>query len=196
MADRYQDREGRSDGPDRNGDENRAARLRIAIENPRHQKGSAQARQREDGRLGERHESGAGDPGEDASGRRGVRVPKPESHEGEREDRRDVDPVLLDLGAVTNEGHADRERRDGERHRVPREQALRQPQEEHQRREAGDQREEPERQVARAEDPADALLGQEESDRRHLVVAERLEEQLLRGSVHQVSHERQLVEPE
>ena len=195
-ADRHDRRRDTGDGPDRHRDPQRPRGRGVAFEQPREKQRAAEAGEDQDRRLREPDEHGAQQAGGDTAAARRIRVAQPQRHQGHHDHRGHVDPVLLDLRAVADEGRADREHRHGERDRVSIEHPPRERDEEHERGEAHGQEEKPEREVALPEHAADPLLGDEKAHRRDLVVAQRLGRELRRGAVHEVADERELVEPE
>ncbi len=183
-------------GPDRHGDAQGPRGRRVALEEPGDEQRAPEAGERQHRRLREPDQSGARQPGGHTPRSCGIGLAQPQRHERHRDDRRHVDAVRLDLGAVADERSADREHRDREGHGVAVEQPPREKEEHHERREADGKQQEAEREVALPEHAADPLLGQHEAHGRDLVVAERFGGQRRRGAVDQIADDRELVEPE
>ncbi len=156
----------------------------------------AQPGEQQGRRLREPHgddpdESGAGEP---ASRRPAPGQPESDERQGDR--RGHVGRILLDLGAVGDQGGCKSEQCRGEHGGPAPEDAAGKARKERQRRQAAEQRKQAKSQFARPQEGRGALERCQESGRRHLVERERLTEQGSEGSVGHVLGEGDLVDPQ
>ena len=156
----------------------------------------AEARERQDGRLREPDCGRAGEGRAEQPQGRGRPVGEMDGHERERDRRGGVGRVLLDLGAVRDHRRAEGKEGGREDGGPARKDAAREQREQPERREAAEQGDEAQGELARTEERDASLDERQESGRGDLVERERLAEQGSERSVDHVLRDGDLVDPQ
>ena len=167
----------------------------VARAEPAHREGEPDPSHQHHGRLRKPDDDGARQPERDPLADGGLACAQLEREEHHQDGRGRVGLVLLDLRAVADERHAHGKQRQRERRGQAFERTQREAAKEDERGDAHDEREEPERMLARPERQDHQLLDEKKGARRHLVEPERLEQELAHRQPENVPREEDLVQP-